>query len=153
MAQVKQYSLLDFSISITFKKKTYNIPLGGFGSYLGNISISKNTDNISTTVDSTGSGVFSFSADNSGTIEIEITQVSDKISQIIQNMQNYYQSTVSGDWKNALVDITIHKNAIPIIEATNCMLVKMPDWTAGPEVSTRTYSFSAIEIREMPVVY
>lgn len=153
MAMSKQFSLLDFSISITWKNVRYNLPMGGAGSYLGSISVTKSTDNITTTVDATGSGVFNFSADHSGTVEIELSQVSDKINEIINKMANYYHSQRAGDWKNALVDITISKNGVALVDATSCMLTKMPDLSIQPEVQNRTFTFSAIEIRELQVAW
>jgi len=150
---VKQYSLLDFSLSITFKKITYNIPVGGIGSYLGSIKISKATDNITKTVDATGSGIFAYSHDHSGTVDIEISQVSVDVAKIINNVMDYYQSVEDGNWKKGLVGISIMKNGDKIMDATDCMLLKMPDLELGAEVTTRTFSFAAIEIREHAIKY
>jgi hypothetical protein len=149
---MKQYSLLDYNISITAKTTgiTYSIPVGGIGSYLGSITVAKSTDQISKTVDATGSGVFSYSHDHSGTIDIEISQVSEKVGDIINKIMDYYHSETIGDWKKGLVDIEITKigQSKPVIDASDCMLVKMPDLAIGAEVAMRTFSFVAIEIRE-----
>ena len=150
---VKQYSLLDFSLSITFKNDRYNIPIGGIGSYLGSIKVSKATDNISKTVDATGSGVYAYSHDHSGTIDIEVSQVSDVVAKIIKKAMNYYHSQTNGDWKKGLVGITIMKNGTKVIDATDCMLTKMPDLELGAEVGMRTFSFASIEIREFAIDY
>lgn len=150
---VKQYSLLDFSLSITFKKNRYNIPIGGVGSYLGSIKVAKATDNITKTVDATGSGVFAYSHDHSGTVDIEISQVSNKVATIINRAMKWYHSETNGDWKNGLLDIVIMKNGRKVLDATSCMLTKMPDLEIGNEVAMRTFSFQAIEIREYAVTY
>jgi len=156
---VKQFSLLDYSLSITLKTfanettgTKLNIPIGGSGKYLGSIKFAKSTENISKTVDATGAGVFAFTNDHSGTVDIEISQVSDAIGQIINNLSNKYHT--DGTWKNAIVDIVMSKgDGGTVIEATNCMLVKMPDLEIGSEVATRTFSFLAMEIKEKSFVY
>lgn len=156
---MKQYSLLDYTISITLKKSTtdsgtkLNIPIGGAGNYLGSIKFAKDTDRITKTVDATGAGVFSFSNDHSGTVDIEITQVSDAVNEIIKTVFNKY-ITGNDSWKETILDITLYKGTTqPIIEATNCMLVKMPDLEIGNEVATRTFSFVAMEIHEKAFTY
>ena len=155
---VKQYSLLDYSLSITLKTSAsaltgtkLNIPIGGSGKYLGSIKFVKSTDNISKTVDATGAGVFAFTNDHSGQVDIEISQVSDAIRQIINNLANKYHT--DGAWKNSLVDIVMSKGSTKVIEATNCMLVKMPDFEVGSEVAQRTFSFLAMEIKETAFTY
>lgn len=155
---VKQYSLLDYSLSITLKQSTtattgtsLNIPIGGAGKYLGSIKFTKSTDNITKTVDATGAGVFSFSNDHSGQVEITISQVSDAINSIITNISEKYHS--DGSWKNALVDIIMTKGSKTVIEATNCMLVKMPDFSVENEVGTRSFMLLAMEIRETGFIY
>ena len=147
---VKQYSLLDYTMTITSKSTgiTYNIGIGGIGSYLGSITVAKSTDQITKTVDATGSGVFSYSHDHSGTIDIEVSQVSNTVNQIIENIMNYYYSETQGDYKKGLVDIEIFRNGVKAVDATGCMLSKMPDLAIGSEVAMRTFSFLAIEIRE-----
>jgi len=150
---VKQYSLLDFALSITFKKREYDIPVGGIGSYLGSIKVAKATDNISKTVDATGSGIFAYNHDHSGTIDIEISQVSTKVGEIINQVMEYYQSETEGKWKEALISIVIKKNGKKVIDAPDCMLTKMPDLDISPEAGMRVFSFAAIKIREFAITY
>jgi len=152
---VKQYSLLDFSLSIDSKVDgiTYNVPIGGIGSYLGSIKVAKSTDNVSKTVDATGSGIFAYTHDHSGTVDIEISQVSEKVGQIINKIIDYYHSETQGDWKKGLIDITISKNNVAYLVATDCMLTKMPDLEMGAEAGMRTFSFASIEIKEKGLVY
>lgn len=147
----KQYSLLDYTISLTFQGNQYNIPLGGPKSFLGSISISKATDNITKVMDATGSGGYSFSADNSGTIDIELSMVSDKVSEILERIvDNYHNITSSAAWKDTILDITIMRaiDNKPVVTGTSCMLTKMPDLEIGPEIQNRTFSFVSLEIRE-----
>jgi len=150
---VKQYSLLDFSLSITFKGSRYNIPIGGIGSYLGSIKVSKSTDNVTKTVDATGSGVYAYSHDHSGTVDIEISQVSEQVGTIIKKIMNYYHSQTNGDWKKGIVGISLMKNGSKVIDATDCMLTKMPDFEASAEPGTRVFIFASIEIREFAIKY
>lgn len=161
---VKQYSLLDYSLSITLRTtptdltgleqdtltSRYNVPIGGSGKYLGSIKFTKSTDNIGKTVDATGAGVYSFTNDHSGSVDIEISQVSDTIAQIINNLAEKYHT---GAWRDTMVDIVMSKGSTKVIEATSCMLVKMPDFAVANEVAPRTFSFLAMEIKETAFVY
>lgn len=150
MANVKLYSLLEYSVSIKFKNQqnAVDIPLGGMGSYLGSISISKDGANITKTVDATGSGIYSFSANNSGTIAVELSYLSVKVQEILNRIISRYYSTNGTDWKQTLLDITISKANQVVIEATDCMLEGAPELTIGPEAAQRSFTFLAIEIKE-----
>lgn len=154
---VKQYSLLDYSLSIyphgSNSENALNIPIGGLGRYLGSIKFSKSTENVSKTVDATGSGVFSYTNDHSGTVDIEISQVSEQISTIITQIAEKYNDGTNYFGTNVLLDIVMSKNNTPIIEATNCMLVKMPDLVIANEPATRTFSFLSMEIKEKAFTY
>lgn len=146
----KLYSLLDYSVSIQFKGQTnaIKIPLGGMGSYLGSISISKANANITKTVDATGSGIFSYSADNSGSITVELSYLSIKVQEIINRIISRYYSNNGTDWKKTLLDITISKNNQVIIEATDAMLEGTPELSLSSEVGMRSFVFQCIEIKE-----
>lgn len=162
MVSVKQYSLLDYNLSILLKSSAdvvtgtlINIPIGGLGKYLGSITVAKDTANISKTVDATGAGVFSYTHDHSGTISIEISQLSDAVSSILSNIHEKYTGLSQGtsDYKTAILDITIKKGTTDVISATNCMLTKMPDLTLEAEAGTRTFEFLAMEIKEHSIRY
>lgn len=147
---VKLYSLLDYSVSVKFKNQAnaVNIPIGGMGSYLGSLVIAKENPNISKTVDVTGSGVFSYSANNSGTLTVELNFLSIKVQEIINRIIARYYSPNGTEWKNTLLDITISKNNVVVIEATDCMLEGAPELNLSAEVANRTFVFQCIEIKE-----
>jgi hypothetical protein len=162
MVSVKQYSLLDYNLSVLLKESTdvltgtlINIPIGGLGKYLGSITVTKDTANISKTVDATGAGVFSYTHDHSGTISIEISQLSDAVSSILSNIHEKYTGLSEGTskYKSAILDITIKKGNSDVISATNCMLTKMPDLTLEAEAGSRTFEFLAMEIKEHSLTY
>lgn len=163
MVTVKQYSLLDYSVSVTLKESldaatgtVLNIPIGGVGKYLGSISIAKETENISKAVDATGAGVYSYTHNHSGTITVEISQLSDAVREILANIHAKYSGVSAGApalYKSAILDITISKSNDPVIVATNCMLTKMPDLTLEAEAGTRTFEFLAMEIKEEGLTY
>lgn len=163
MVTVKQYSLLDYSVSVTLKESVstltgtvLNIPIGGVGKYLGSISIAKEVDNISKAVDATGAGVFSYTHNHSGTVTVEISQLSDAVREILSKIHANYSGVSAEDpskYKTAVLDITISKNTIPVLVATNCMLTKMPDLTLEAEAGTRTFEFLAMEIKEEAILY
>ena len=146
----KFYSLLDYAVSIKFKNQSsaVNIPLGGVGSYLGSISISKETANITKTVDATGSGVFSYSANNSGTITVELNFLSIKVQELVNRIISRYFAANGNKWKETVLDITISKNNEVVIEATDCMLEGAPELSLGAEVANRSFVFQCIEIKE-----
>lgn len=147
---VKLYSLLEYSVSVKFKNQAnaVNIPLGGMGSYLGSISISKDSPNITKTVDATGSGIFSFSANNSGTITVELSYLSIKVQELLNRIISRYYASNGLEWKKTLLDIVITKNNEAVIEATDCMLEGTPELSIGPEAAMRSFVFQAITIKE-----
>lgn len=147
---VKLYSLLEYTVSVQFKDQAnaVNIPLGGMGSYVGSIAIAKESANITKTVDATGSGLFSFSANNSGTLTVELSYLSIKVQELINRIVSRYYAANGVDWKTTLLDITISKNNQVIIEATDCMLDGLPELTLSAEAARRSFVFQCIEIKE-----
>jgi len=150
MATTKLYSLLDYTVSIKFKGQpnAVNIPVGGMGSYLGSINVAKESPNITKTVDSTGSGIFSYSANNSGTLTVEISFLSIKVQELINRIISRYYAPNGTEWKKTLLDITISRNNRVVIEATDAMLEGAPELVLGPEVANRSFVFQCIEIKE-----
>lgn len=147
---VKLYSLLEYTVSVKFKKQSnaVNIPLGGMGSYLGSITTSKEKPNIQKTVDDTGSGIFSYSANNSGTLTVELSYLSVKVQELINRIVSRYYAVNGTEWKQTLLDITISKNNEVVVEATDCMLEGLPELQIGPEAAKRSFVFQCIEIKE-----
>lgn len=146
----KLYSLLEYSVSVQFKNQAnaVNIPMGGMGSYLGSISVTKDAPNITKTVDATGSGIFSYSANNSGTITVELNFLSVKVQELINRIISRYYSTNGTEWKKTLLDITISKNNQVVLEATDCMLEGTPELNLSADVPNRSFVFQCIEIKE-----
>jgi len=163
MITVKQYSLLDYNLSVTLKTSfdattgtNLNVPIGGVGKYLGSITIAKEVDNISKSVDATGAGVYSYTHNHSGTISVEISQLSDAVANILASIHDKYSGVSAGNttlYKDAIIDIHLKKGNDKVIDATNCMLTKMPDLTLEAEAGTRTFEFLAMEIKEYARTY
>lgn len=150
--KVKQYSLLDYAISIKSSDiigGSIDIPIGGRGSYLGSVTVSRNTANITSEVDATGSGVFSFSADNSGTLTFNLSYVSDTAMTIINSIVSKYRDPDTQAWKTAMVDIVISNAQGPVITAKSCMLQGSEDLNLSPEVPRRDFVFLAMDIDEV----
>lgn len=149
-SRVKLYSLLEYTVSIKFKNQpnAISIPMGGMGSYLATISVSKDAPNITKTVDATGSGSFSYSANNSGTLTVEVSYLSVKVQELLNRIISRYYATNGQEWKNVILDITISRNNEVVVEATDCMLEGAPDLSLGAEIANRSFVFQCIEIKE-----
>lgn len=147
---VKKYSLLDYTVTLGIDGTSESISLGGKGSFLGSISVERDTPNITKTVDATGSGVYAFSADNSGTITFNLTYISNAANEIMNKLVGKYHATNVNAWKdNSSLTITIMKDDRPVIVAKHCMFAGLDSLELGPEVPTRNYPFLAMEISEV----
>jgi len=149
----KTYSLLDYSISITKNDSVSanttipDITFGGYGNYLGSITVSRDIEHVTKTVDASGAGVFNFVNDKSGSISIEISQVSNEIAELIEVI-NGYVSSETYTYKNRIYDITISRTGDSdfSITGTYCMIAGVPEMRFNRDVSTYTWKFICMEI-------
>lgn len=148
------YSLLDFTVNITSTDLGINLSIGGQkGSFFGGVTVAREKANISKNVDDTGSGVFNYSANNSGTLSLVLNQLSEQVNTIINNIASKYHDPDNQAWKKATFGIEIFKAGIdkPVVSASFCMLEQVPELGIESEASNRTFVFLAMEISEVQV--
>ena len=148
--KVKHYSLLDYTATIkTAVGTTLTVTLGGAQSYLGKISVIQEAANITKNTDVSGSTVYSFSNNHSGTVTFELSFVAEALDQLIKFIKEKYVDEPSS-WKDATftIDITRAGASSPAISCEGCMLTKRPDWETVAEAGMRPYEFVAAKITE-----
>ena len=145
----KRYSLADHTISIESSNSAFRVKLGGTGSFLGGIGVTWDADIWSKEMDPTGSGVLNKSYDRSGEVKLTINQMSDQVQTFEEIMKSYFSEQSTN--LNPVFGITISSavNGV-IVDATHCVLKKLPDWEAGESAATREFVFISMEMS--PVV-
>lgn len=134
-----RYSLADYQLILTIPDEiptsvisTRNIAIGGpgengEGSFVGTITVSRNTDAWKTTGDATGSWVHELSLDKTGICSVNINQISDLVIRLTQ-LCSIFES-IQGNYPG--LTITINSNSsedgMPICICEDCYITKIPD--------------------------
>lgn len=137
----KKYSLADYQVSLADDDLT-KITVGGRGAFLGSISVSWSSNVWDKQMDVTGSGVYNKNYDRSGEIRLSLNQLASNTIELMKLWTEYYGD---GD-NNRTLDITISRNGEDVIEASTCVLSKMPDWQAQDTAGNREFVFLSMEI-------
>ena len=116
------------------------------GSFVGQIVVRRNKDLFSTTGDATGSWVHDKNLDRTGTIEIDITQISDDVVMLSQLCQIFesLQTNIPG------LELTISSTgsgvATTIVTGRDSYLQKLPDLTFGENAQKLTWIFTCGQV-------
>lgn len=157
MGRVNVYSLADYTLKIDFPAAVA-AKLGGYldgtgltiggpgesreGSFLGQIRIRRNTDTWSTQADPTGSWVHSKTLDRTGTVELNIREVSDTILKLIYICQIYEDDLTGLDG----MTITIFNGTRTVATANDCMITKVADQEHGETAVEQSWAWTAGQI-------
>lgn len=125
------YSLADHILSFTYddaRNNKHTDSIGGSGqnnegSFVNQISVRLANDTWSTESDSTGSWVHNKNLARNGTIELQIRQVSDDVTKLI-NIYNYYFGNNGGTFETLEIK---GAGGETIVTATDCRIQKAPD--------------------------
>lgn len=148
-----RYSLADYTVTIDFPGygdlKGEKISIGGpgengYGSCVGEIKVTRNKELWTTEGDPTGSWVHNKDLNRTGTVEINLRQVSDQIYKLMQICQAYEGATrnVKG------LEITVNPVGdfgFPIIDfitCEDCMITKIPDQDYRETAQEQTWIFT-----------
>lgn len=140
---MKRYCLTNYILTadipedIGFGSQTVSI--GGEGSYLDSITISMNVNMFETQGDNTGSWVHVKNLNRTGTVQISIKQVSDKVA-TFKALMNVYSKV---DIESSGMTLTLRdmsNNTIAICE--DCVIQKTPDQVFANEPATQTWTFN-----------
>lgn len=162
---IHTYSLADYQLTIglsdsiaaklglrdQFGNLLTNFSIGGpgengEGSFVGQISVQRSRELFSTTGDPTGSWVHDKNLDRTGTISIDITQISDDVITLVQLCQIFesVQSSMPG------LELTINSVASSagntMVTGRDCYIQKLPDLTLGETAGRLTWSFTCGQI-------
>lgn len=147
-ASFSRYSLADHVVTFTAIQGAnsgtdlFTFEIGGQGSFLGSLNISWNADTWSQQMDATGSGSYSKNYDRSGTITLSLNQVSEKTILMDRLFQSYHLS----DSDDIVYKVTISRGSKTLVEASYCVLKKLPEYVAEEEAGVRAYEFLSMLI-------
>lgn len=113
---------------------------GKYGSFVGSINVKRNKELWTTEGDATGSWVHNKNLDRTGTIDVEITQVSSQVVQLVY-LCNAYES-VSDAVGGLHLEIKNIASGENIADAIDCYIAKAPDHPFGDTAAKLTFSFT-----------
>lgn len=143
----KTYSLSDYIVSIKPGDQTPNdrelnsafgtISIGGEGSYVGSVKASQTNDIFTTKGYPSGDWVHNKSLDRTGTVEIGLNQLAEKVGVLVRLVNFYFLDDYSG------CTITIdNKEGRCVCKAEDCLPVKPADQEYGAEAADQTWTFT-----------
>lgn len=154
---INTYSLAKYVVVFDFPDNLPNeilrgqsLRIGGTESFLGNITFSRNSNLWSTDTDSTGSWVHNQNLDRHGTIDLNINQISDDVSRLIQICNIFESTSVLNGMTISLIPTGGESGTDTYATAIDCMPVKIPNQSFGSTASTQTWSFTAGRIDFTP---
>ena len=161
-----RYGLANYEVTVTFPSNAdiatstrlengaTSITIGGVGqngyegSYIGSVKVTRKNDLWSTEDDPTGSWVHTKNLGRSGTVDVEIWQVSDQIVTLAYSCQAYesIQNNVDGltiEVKNTISGVTVAK-------CYDCLITKIPDQEFGENAVKQTWTFTCGRVMYFP---
>lgn len=136
------YSLANYKMTITSSdaniKRIFGeaMTIGGNGSYVGSFSVNISTSIHGVSGYNTGGYVFSKNYDRTGTISVNLNQLSDEVSKFKNLIKLYY----SGDYDTLTIVLTNNENE-KVVECIDCLPQSIPTQSFGTEASNQTWSF------------
>lgn len=159
-SRVNKYALADYEVSVALPDSLTNTTLlsssglssdkplviggpgetGIEGSYVGQIVVKRNKPLWSTEGDATGSWVHSKNLDRTGTISIDITQVSEQIITLVYICSAYesVQENVGG----LTIEIKNTATQETVATCTDCYITQIPDHNFKETADKFTFEFT-----------
>ena len=113
---------------------------GKYGSFVGSITAKRTKDLWTTEGDATGSWVHSKNLDRTGTIDVDITQVSDQIIQLAYLCDAY--ESVQDAVEGLHLEIKNIASGEKIVDAIDCYITKLPDLPLKDTADKLTWTFT-----------
>lgn len=141
-----RYCLADYIVSITPSDSTLRsmfskVTIGGEGNAIDSITISRSTNMWSTEGFATGAWVHNKSLDRTGTVQLSLSQLSEKISKLKKMCEVFY----NGDYSGFTITVTDSKSNV-VASCNDCYLVKIPTQTFGNSAGTQSWTFTCGEV-------
>lgn len=151
---INRYSLADHRVVVTLPENFYigsvnvggkQIVFGGAGetgmegSFMGQISITRNSEMFTTTGDVTGSWVHNKSLDRTGTVELQIRQISDDVVKLRMICMALEEAETQSDG----ILIEVYNNDDLVEKAEDCVIQKQVDDVLGESADNQTWTWLA----------
>lgn len=153
-----QYSLADYTLTVSFvnyfnklttdgtSADTHSFTIGGpaetsndksYGGYIGNITVNRTESLWSTSGDYTGGYVHNKNLNKTGTVSVQINQLSDAVIKLIKIFELYYDD-------DATINLTITNIATntTIALCTDCKISTIPQLSFGNSATTQPWTFT-----------
>lgn len=124
--------------SVASKFGVNAISIGGSGSYLDSISLSFNSDLWSVKGDVTGGHIFDRNDDETGTCTVTLSQLSDRVRQLITLTNIYKQSK---DIEDGLTIELRESNGDVIATCNDCMPQRIPNQDFAAQSGNQSWTF------------
>lgn len=153
---MNRYSLTDYILSIKVPEELRSsfiadyietgedsISIGGDSSYVGSIVVNQSTNQWTTEGDVTGSWVHNKSKNQTGTIVVSITQVSDKINLLNRLFQTYYSVDTVTDGLTLTLNKTLGSgNTALVATGTDCYIQSRPSFSYKDNADSQEWTFT-----------
>lgn len=146
------YSLSDYIVSVVVPESLYSvygvdnrISIGGDKSYNGGIIINMNSQTWTTHGDATGSYYHDKSKDRTGTLTVNLTQISDNVLRLIRLFNAYYSSDSSNDGLTITLSKAIGNDQKIVATCNSCML-NLPNLDFEDAAKQHGWAFTCGEI-------
>lgn len=140
---MKRYCLANYILTVDIPEDigfgTQSVTVGGEGSYTESMTVKFNSDLFSTSADNTGSWVHTKNLDSSGTIDVSLNQVSDKVA-VFKALINTYRAI---DSEASGLTLTLRDNLNnTLVIAEDCLIPGVPSQDFGNTPANQTWSFT-----------
>lgn len=162
---IHQYSLADHQLTIgiseivarslglrdSYGNLLTNFTIGGpgengEGSFVGQIVVKRNQDLFTTTGDPTGSWVHDKNLNRTGSIEINITQISDDIVLLSQLCQMFEALQTNTPGLELTISSTGSGTSTTIVTGRDAYIQKLPDLTFAERAQALTWIFTCGQV-------
>lgn len=162
---IHQYSLADYQLTIGINQQValqlgltdrYGNPLTNFsiggpgengeGSFVGQISVSRSKELFTTVGDATGSWVHDKNLDRTGTISVEITQISDDIVTLVQLCQIFESLQSNTPGLELTINSTGSATSTTMVTGRDAYIQKLPDITLAETAGRLSWVFTCGQI-------
>ena len=162
---IHQYSLADYQLTIglsdsvaqllglrdSFGNLLTNFSIGGpgednEGSFVGQIIVNRVQDLFTTTGDATGSWVHDKNLNRTGTIQIDITQISDDIVTLVQLCQIFESVQTNMPGLELTINSVASNTATTMVTGRDAYIQKLPELTLGEQAQKLSWTFTCGQI-------
>lgn len=114
----------------------------GEGSFVGQINASRTENLWGTEGDATGSWVHNKNLNRTGTIELQITQISDVVIELAQLCDIYESIQENVEGLTLTINSSATDESTPMVTGTDCYIQKQAELTLQPTAQPLTWVFT-----------